>query len=426
MRPKKNKRAKKTGNALLKKVEARAILETGLKKIPVDGKRVLVLTPDCTRSGPMPFLFHEMSELLLPRVARIDFLIALGTHRPMTRAAQNSLFGITDKDRKGKYAQVGIYNHDWQKPENLKKIGTIPAAEMEKLSSGLMRQDVTVALNKLLFDYDHLIICGPVFPHEVAGFSGGHKYLSPGVAGPDIINFTHWLGALITSFAIIGKADTPVRAVVERAAAMVKVPMSSVSSVVEGESGLFGLFVGPVYATWKKAAALSSRMHVKWVDKPYKLVISVIPPMYDDMWTGAKGMYKVEPVVADGGEVIIYAPHIKEISFTHGKVLDQIGYHCRDYFVKQWDAVKHFPGGVLAHSTHLKGLGTFEDGVEKTRIKVTLATAIPKERCEKLNLGYRDPKTINPRDYEGKESQGILVLWRAGEVLYRLKSQREG
>ena len=410
---------------LLSKNQARKIISQGLEKVKLDKKRVLVLCPDCTRSGPMPLIFEILAEQLLPRVSKLDFLIALGTHQPMSRKAQNSLFGITEASRTKKYSKINIFNHDWQNPGNLQKAGKVSASEMEKISKGMIKQAVTVALNKMIFDYDHLIIYGPVFPHEVAGFSGGHKYLTPGIAGPDIINFTHWLGALITSMKIIGTADNPVRTLIERVSMMVKISITGLCSVVEGADGLAGLFAGPVHDCWKKAAALSEKLHIRWVDKPYRLVVSVIPEMYDDMWTGAKGMYKVEPVVADNGEVIIYAPHIKEISFTHGKILDQVGYHCRDYFVKQWDMVKNFPGGVLAHSTHLKGLGTFENGVEKPRIKVTLATAIPKERCDKLNLGYRDPKTLNPRDFDGQEKKGILVVWRAGEVLFRLKSQRE-
>ena len=78
---------------------------------------------------------------------------------------------------------------------------------------------MTVALNKLPLEYDHVLVCGPVFPHEVVGFSGGNKYLFPGIAGPEIIHFTHWLGAVITNYEIIGTKDTPVRAVIDRAAA---------------------------------------------------------------------------------------------------------------------------------------------------------------------------------------------------------------
>jgi hypothetical protein len=151
-----------------------------------------------------------------------------------------------------------------------------------------------------------------------------------------------------------------------------------------------------------------------------------MPEMYDDIWTAAKGMYKMEPVIAEGGEVIIYAPHIDEFSYTHGKVLDEIGYHVRDYFVKQWDRFKDYPWGVIAHSTHLRGIGTYEDGVEKPRIKVTLATRISRERCEQLNLDYLDPDTLNLDDWRNREDEGILLVPKAGEMLYRLKKTAKG
>jgi len=410
---------------LLSEAEAREIISRGLGKESLENQRLLVLTPDCTRSGPMPMIFRLIAENLLPRAKKLDFLIALGTHRPMSQDAINSLYGITNADRSGKYKDVGIFNHQWENPETFRQIGVISAEEMKRLSQGRLQEEVPVRLNKLICEYDHIIISGPVFPHEVAGFSGGHKYFFPGIAGPEIINFTHWLGALITSFQIIGKADTPTRAVIEHAAKMLKVPTTGISSVVEGADGLSGIFVGPVPEAWKAAVELSRQTQIKWIDRPYRLVISVMPEIYDDLWTGAKGMYKLEPVIADGGEVIIYGPHIQEISYTYGKLLDRIGYHCRDYFVKQWDQFQGFPAGVLAHSTHLRGIGSFENGVEKPRIKVTLATGIPKERCEKLGLGYRDPKTFHPKDYQDREEQGIKVVWRAGEILYRLNSQRE-
>jgi nickel-dependent lactate racemase len=149
-----------------------------------------------------------------------------------------------------------------------------------------------------------------------------------------------------------------------------------------------------------------------------------MPHLYDDLWTAAKGMYKMEPAVADGGEVVIYAPHIDEVSYTHGKLLDEVGYHCRDYFLKQWDRFKDYPGGVLAHSTHLTGLGSYDPttGIETRRIRVTLATGIPRARCERINLGYLDPATVKLAEWDGRAGEGILVVPRAGEMLYRVRS----
>jgi len=189
--------------------------------------------------------------------------------------------------------------------------------------------------------------------------------------------------------------------------------------------GLAGLYYDTAPEAWKAAAALSARIHIRWVDKPYKRVLSVMPEMYDDLWTAAKGMYKMEPAVADGGEVVIYSPHIDEVSYTHGKIIDEIGYHCRDYFLKQWDKFKRYPGGVLAHSTHVKGLGTYDaaTGVEKPRIQVSLATRIPEERCRRINLGYIDPATIRIDEWRNREAEGVLVVPRAGETLYRLRQK---
>jgi nickel-dependent lactate racemase len=279
-----------------------------------------------------------------------------------------------------------------------------------------------VSLNKLILDYDHIAICGPVFPHEVVGFSGGNKYFFPGIGGAEIINFTHWLGAVITSYQVIGAGYTPVRAVIDRAAQFIPRERSCFALVVTKE-GTAGLYFGSPEETWKAASELSSQKHIVWLDKPFRRVLSVLPDLYDDLWTGAKGMYKLEPAIEDGGEVVIYAPHLSEVSYTHGKLIDEIGYHCRDYFVKQWEKFKHYPGGVLAHSTHVKGLGTYDaaTGVECPRIQVTLATGIPEERCRRINLGYLDPATIDFADWRGRESEGIALIPRAGETLYRVK-----
>jgi nickel-dependent lactate racemase len=400
--------------------EVRSIVREGTAPLAVDGRRVLAVIPDSTRSMPMPEMFDLLRETVGPRASALDFLVALGTHRPMGDTQLGRLVGKKVAD--GRVGPTRIFNHEWSDPDNFATVGTIPAEEIRRLSGGLLSQDVHVSLNKLIFEYDQLIVCGPVFPHEVVGFSGGNKYFFPGIAGPEIINFTHWLGALLTSYRIIGAGYTPVRAVIDRAAGMIRRPKACLALVVRDE-GAAGLFAGGMEETWQAAADLSAKVHIRYVEKPLRRVLSIMPEMYDDLWTAAKGMYKMEPATADGGEVIIYAPHVSEVSYTHGKLIDQIGYHCRDYFVKQWDKFKRYPGGVLAHSTHVKGLGEYdaESGIETARIRVTLATGIPEERCRRINLGYLDPGKIDLHEWQGREADGILAVPRAGEVLYRLK-----
>ncbi len=406
----------------LTEAEVREIVAQAFAQHDMTGKRVLFITPDATRSGPLDMMFRIFYDTIGEQVAALDYLIALGTHMPMDEEHLNRLFGLTAQERAEKYGKVRIFNHQWDRPETFKQIGVIPAAEIGEITGGLMEMDVPVTVNKLLWDYDQVIICGPTFPHEVVGFSGGNKYFFPGVAGPEVINFSHWLGAVITSWKVIGTKHTPVRAVIDRAASFIDRPKLCFSMVVKGHHDLVGLYFGTPEQAYEAAADLSAQHHIIYVPRPFKRVLSVMPHLYDDIWTAAKGMYKMEPAIADGGEVIIYAPHITEISYTHGKILDEIGYHCRDYFLKQWDRFKGYPWGVLAHSTHLRGVGSYdpETGVETARIKVTLATGVPRDRCERLNLGYLDPATINLDEWKGREEEGILLVPRAGEMLYRL------
>jgi nickel-dependent lactate racemase len=406
----------------LSESEVRELAMSALSQAGLEGKKVIVIIPDGTRTAPIPMMFRLFDEILRDKAAQLDFLIALGTHQPMSEEAINRHLGITSAERKTKYAKVKIFNHRWDLPETTIELGKISAEEIESISQGYLKQSVVVRLNKLIFDYDQIIICGPTFPHEVVGFSGGNKYFFPGISGPEVINFSHWLGAVITSYALIGTKHTPVRRVIDRAAALINRPKLCFSLVVKGDS-LAGLYIGAPEEAWEAASDLSAQLHINWIERPWKRVLSVMPKLYDDIWTASKGMYKLEPAIEDGGEVIIYAPHIDEISYTHGKILDEIGYHVRDYFVKQWDKFKHYPWGVIAHSTHLKGVGTYhaEEGIEEPRIKVTLATRIPEERCRRLNLGYEDPDSINLEEWKGRENEGIMLVPKAGEMLYRIK-----
>ncbi len=399
--------------------ELSALVKEGLAALPVDGRRVLVLIPDGTRTMPMPLMFEHLERELGPRTAALDYLVALGTHPPMSDAQLSAHLGTTVVG--GRAGRRHIFNHRWDDPSTFLDLGVIPAAEIADLTQGRLEQDVRVALNRLVAEYDRVLICGPVFPHEVIGFSGGTKYLFPGIAAPPMIHFTHWLGALITSSDVIGTIDTPVRAVVNRAAALLDTPLSLLAPVVTHD-GVAGVFCGDVHDTWRRAAQLSARRHIVWVDRPFTRMLAVMPTMYDDLWTAAKGVYKGEPAIADGGEVIVYAPHVREFSYVHGQLIEALGYHCRDYFLGQWERFGRYPGGILAHSTHVKGLGTFNQasGVESPRIRVTLATGIAAERCRHVSLGYADPASIHPSEWGTDGHADTLMVPRAGEQLFRV------
>ncbi|HXT41749.1 MAG TPA: lactate racemase domain-containing protein, partial [Candidatus Angelobacter sp.] len=282
-------------------------------------KNVLLIVPDGTRTAPVGLLFRTLFQQIAGTTRAFDVLIALGTHQPMNEKAICQRLEISEAEREAVYRRVRFFNHAWNDPSALKRIGIINADEIGKMSNGLFAIDVPVDVNRMVFDYDQIIIIGPVFPHEVVGFSGGNKYLFPGVAGPDILNFFHWLGAVITTPKIIGNKWTPVRRVVDHAGSMVSVPKLCFCMVVEGK-GLVGLFTGTPEIAWDAASDLSRRRHVLYRKKPFHMILSCAPQMYDELWTGGKAMYKLEPVLADGGELIIYAPHISEVCVAHGRV----------------------------------------------------------------------------------------------------------
>jgi lactate racemase len=384
------------------------------------GKKVLMIVPDGTRTAPVGLMFQTIHEQIGSFTAALDVMVALGTHPPLSNAAICRRLEISEEDRSTTYRDVRFFNHEWHNPEALTRIGVIPAEEIRALSGGLFSMDVPVEVNKHVFDYDRILIVGPVFPHEVVGFSGGNKYLFPGISGPELLNFFHWLGAVITTPRIIGSKWTPVRRIVDRAASMLDIERLCMAMVVRSDESLAGLFIGTPEQAWDEASELSKRIHITYKDRPFHSILSCAPPMYSDIWTAGKAMYKLEPVLADGGELILYAPHVREISVTHENVIREIGYHCRDYFLKQWEKYKHHPWGVLAHSSHVHGLGTYENGIETPRARVTLATAIPPALCREINLGYRDPATIRMEDYANREDEGVLLVPRAGETLHQL------
>ncbi|MDD5326947.1 MAG: lactate racemase domain-containing protein [Phycisphaerae bacterium] len=401
--------------------EAREAIAEFFARNDYADKRILLIIPDNTRSGPIGDIFKTIYDCLNQKAKAIDCLVALGTHQPMTEEQICVRLGMTTDERRGKFASVKFFNHEWGRKETFTSIGKISADEIGQISEGLFCEEVDVTINKLIFDYDEFFILGPVFPHEVVGFSGGHKYIFPGIAGEEIINFFHWLGAVITNPCINGNKWTPTRRLVEKAASFIKKPRK-LFAIVTTENKLKGIFIGDCVQAWEKAAELSEKVHIIYKTRPYKTILGIAPEMYEDIWTAGKVMYKLEPIVADGGMLIIYAPHISEISYTHGKIIDKIGYHSRDYFLKQMDQFPSIPRGVMAHSTHVKGIGTYIDGIEKPRINVVLATGISRQRCREVNLGYMNPDQIDIANYKNKEDKGILVVHNAGEMLYRLSS----
>jgi nickel-dependent lactate racemase len=392
-----------------------AFVDAQLRGVDLDGRSLCVVIPDGTRACPLPLLLDVVLEATRDRVSSCTAVVALGTHAPMTEEAIRAMVGTTD---------LTFVNHEWWDDATFVPVGTLDAGTVDALSGGRLHEAVDVRINRLVVESDVTLIVGPVLPHEVIGFSGGNKYLFPGLSSQELIDVTHWLGALITSSEIIGTlGTTPVRALVDAAAALVPGERHALCVVTDHASdGLHAISFGDPLTAWADAAAIAAETHVTYLPAPVRRVLSLVPTRYADLWTGAKGFYKVEPVVADGGEVVIHAPHISQIARTHPG-MDDVGYHCRDFFLAQWDRYRGHPHGELAHSTHLFGAGTFDPVAgERQRVQVTLATAIPEPVVKRANLSYLDPADVDVAAWEADPD--ALVVHDAGEVLYRLRPPR--
>ena len=405
--------------AVLREDDAAAVIAAGVPAEWYENKRVLVLTPDATRTCPLPMMVRAIRRTIGERSAGLDFMVALGTHTPLPHESILALYGISNPRRE--FPRSAFYNHEWDRPDTFRRIGALAAAEVEALSGGVLSESVPIEINRRIFDYDRVLIAGPVFPHEVVGYSGGAKYLFPGISGGEFLHFFHWLGAVFSCKNIIGIKDTPVRRVIDRALDMVDVPVRCLAMVVNHGAGLCGLYAGDTREAWSEAADLSARVHIVTKKTPYRLVLGVAPAMYDEIWTAGKVMYKLEQVVADQGTLIIYAPHIREVSRTWGRHIEAVGYHIREYLLAHLDRFREVPRGVLAHLTHVRGTGTYSEGVERPAVNLVFATSIPEEVCRRINVGYMDPRRIRLEDYRHKEDQGILFVDPAGETLHRLE-----
>lgn len=406
----------------LSEAELADFVDRNLAPLPVDGKDVVLVVPDGTRSMPLPLVMGIVHKALAGRVAKLTAVIALGTHSYMEPHEIERMFGAQPGGLETLYPGLEIVNHEWARPSQVVSVGRLSAEQISELSQGSMSEAVEVEINRRIVESDYAIVIGPVFPHEVVGISGGNKYFIPGCATHDIIDLSHWVGALIGVEKMIGVTGvTPVRAIINAGAELIPTERLALCLVVESGSGLLeAAAFGTSEDAWAATAEIAAESHIVYTDTPFQRMLAMMPTRYDDIWTAAKGCYKAQPAMADGGEVVIYAPHVTEVSETHHEIHD-IGYHCIEYFTSQWDRFKDVPKGVLAHSTHVRGAGAYDpaSGVETNRIRVTLATGISREVCESVNLGYLDPTSIDVEAW--KAEPGTIVVENAGEVLYRLR-----
>ena len=380
--------------------------------------KILVITPDSTRSSPLNQIVPYLQKKLIEGFNTVDYLVALGTHKKMSHEDIQKLYGLTKEDFSKDFKNSTLYNHEWDKPETFIKIGTIPASEMIILSEGHLKEDLDIFINRMVYKYDRVMVVSPVFPHEVVGFSGGVKYFFPGISGGDFVQKFHWLGGVLGSTQIIGQKETTTRSLIEKAGEFLNLDVSYLTLVISQGDSFEGAFFGSHDEAWNRAADLSSQVNIKRLPGQFQTVIGIAPSMFDEIWTAGKVMYKLERMVAPGGRLIIFGPHIHTISYTWGKWIEKVGYHTRDYLLAHPELMEGVPPGIFAQSCYVKGMGTYKNGKEYPRIDVTLSTGLSEETCRKVNLSYIDPNSIDVDNYRNRENEGILVVDNAGEVLF--------
>jgi len=394
-------------------------------------KKALLIHPDYTRTDfsdkLVPLIYKELKN---KGTKQIDFLNASGTHRAMAKEEIRSKLGLTVQSD-----FIHFYNHEYNDPQQLITVGEISAAFVAEKTEGELSQSIPVVVNKLVVaDYDLIITLGGTLPHEAAGYAGGLKVFFPGISGPGVIDLLHWAAVLIGIPQIIGTVDNPAREVINQGSSyifdQIKASTISFNMVFKEEHQVIpkGLYIGAGYngfiEAYKQASRASSQLHVIYLDEPLKVAVQVIDKSYDEIWTAGKGSYKLQSpgVIAPGGEIIIYAPHINcfhsrpEMDFA----LKQIGYHCKDYVKKYLKSNPCFSKNIAAHIINVRGAGSFDvnSGKEKFDFKVTLAVGISKDVCESVGLGYKNPDSIHKEDFVGP---GKLWIENGGKYLYRLK-----
>ena len=340
-------------------------------------KRVLALPPDFTRfnsyAGPITEMVYDYFGDALT-----DVMPALGTHSPMTPEQIRTMFGHTPESL--------FRVHDWR--NDVVTVGTVPASYVEEVSEGKVHYDWPAQVNKLLLDpsFDLILSIGQVVPHEVIGMANYTKNIFVGVGGSAGINKSHYLGATYGMERIMGRAKSPVRDVMEYARTHFTkdLPIVFIQTVLAknnetGRMELKGLFIGDDFECFQKAAALSLETNFIMVDKPIKkCVVYLDPEEFKSTWLGNKAVYRTRMALADGAELIILAPALKE--FGEDKTIDGLirkyGYKGTPHTLECTAANKDLQDnlGASAHLIHGSSEGRFRiiycPGPEMTREEI--------------------------------------------------------
>lgn len=399
------------------------IVAEALESVPSNA-RVLAIVPDKTRDDNTHILFPAAAHSLSGKgISSIDVLVAQGTHPAMTTGEKLAKIGA-DRSQIPNLGQ--IYDHEWNDPDKLTNIGELTANEVHKLTNGVLSETIPLTVNRLVGDglYDVILIFGATMPHEVAGFAGGAKYIFPGISGPELTHKTHWLGALTTIKKTIGRIETPTRHLIEAAADQVKARIIAFTSVISrtetNKLRTHALFAGDHRASLRRAAEVSRRVHIKYTGRKYSRVVALLDDHYRDMWVGGKASYRLGGIIEDGGELIIYAPHLDRISETHESDIIRFGGYAPLEIIKERVRTSEDLRSnlcIAAHLAHVSYAGRTDAASSiRSKYQITLASQVDRKTCEQVNLTYLDPKDLDLNTF--RNDPNTLIVERAGKDLY--------
>ena len=375
-------------------------------------KKVLVVPPDFTRfhsrSGDITTLIYNYYKDNLK-----DILPALGTHTPMTGNEISEMYKGVPKDL--------FRIHDWR--NDVVTAGTVPGEFVSEITEGKLNYTWPAQLNRLVLNggHDLILSIGQVVPHEVVGMASYNKNLFVGTGGPEGINKSHFVGAVYGMERMMGKADTPVRKLLNYASEkfIPGLPVVYVHTVIgrdeTGKLVIRGLFIGDDYEVFSLAAELSLKVNFTVLDKPLKkTVVYLDPSEFKTTWLGNKSIYRTRMAMADKGELIILAPGLKE--FGEDKEIDRLirkyGYRGTPSTLKSLDENKELMNNLsaAAHLIH---------GSSEGRFSITYCPGyLTRQEIESVNFRYADLKSMTKKYDPAKLHEGVNKLADGEEIYY--------
>lgn len=391
--------------------EIREAIYSSLSKLGIK-KRVLAIPPDFTR-------FHSQAGIITHYLYQYykehltDILPALGTHTKMTDDQIKTMYGDVP---------LALFRvHNWR--NDLHTLGEVPSEFVNKVSEGKLNYSWPAQVNKLLVEGNHdlIVSIGQVVPHEVIGMANYNKNIFVGTGGREGINKSHFLGAVYGMERIMGRADNPVRQVLNYASENFAkhLPIIYVLTVVDknenGDLVIKGLYIGDDYECFNLAAELSLKVNFVMLEKPLKKVVVYLDPHeFKSTWLGNKSVYRTRMAIADGGELIVLAPGLKE--FGEDKEIDRL---IRKYGYKTTPEILQFVNDNDELKNNLSAAAHLIHGSSENRFTITYCPGnLTKQEIESVNFGYADLAQVMKKYNPDKLIDGFNTMPDGEEIFF--------